>query len=924
MKKILALLSVLAMGFTSIPSESFISAESNNSFETLKFDFGGLGTADGFIGVPAADAYNASKGYGFSDTSKVENVSAGGSGALSDAVRFVTGSSAYTFNADVPNGVYKITVTTGDVESTSIFAEGMAQILFMTGNNAVDSFSIPVTDGQLNLYATAGISGTPFSISAVEIEQISAETQTKPTIWVCGDSTAASYYNVSEDAHRGWGQYLEKYVDSEKYNVRNLSVSGICANHLLDCNFFDTVEYYGTSEDIFLLSVGINDYIKAYNSNRDNPDSSSYIENVTEMVKRAKAKGMRVCLVHENGELKDCAQYPVIQKKWFYDETEKVASEEQVEIIDLFHSWLVYCLENTYVIAQDYYTEDGLHPNAAGADKMAELVIEELFAEKEPVKTEDPDEDKDFDSPSTVIYQTEVSGQPVANPHKGFVLTTYHPGVFESDYEYGIGGSKENHSWDVVTLCNGVHYWSDINPAEDVYNWEEIDNMIAAAWKHNMTYIIRILPYSHLEGSHDNYGAEHDFVPQWIYDKGAKKNRVKLKEDTSIELDVPVWDDPVYLEACKKFASALAEHYDGDKRVEFIDIRPFGNWGEWHFSQVIGSDMPSVEIQKDMLKYYSDAFDETLIAVPSDAFGEVYEYALSLGIAKRDDGLIGSSNEEWNLRLSYKANIPALAENAGPYSMMLENSNGPYGPLKWTETRFRECIEIGHLTITAFDQDSLCGYKFYQEQKDVIDEMVNRIGYNFTVTSAKRNGNKLKVKIKNTGVAPCYFGIDLCAEITDKDGNKIESFGKPVKIEKGTFHDEDEKTFIFEYDGELDENAIITLAMYESDNPLLDGINPNVKFDNKNTFTTNRLNLVAVNNEEDIFYGDLNHDNVADLTDLTLLSIYLMTGKGISANDIKAADIDSSGEVDIADLAYYKQYVCKDTAVISKIKIGKM
>ena len=925
MKRLIAFLSVLAMGITSIPFEmtlNFVKAESNTTFETKKFDFGGLGTAEGYTGVSASDAYSSSKGYGFSDTGKMENVTAEGSGALSDAVRFVTGSSAHTFNVDVPNGVYKITVTTGNVESTSVFAENMAQLLFLTGNNAKDSFTIPVTDGQLNLYATAGISGTPFSVSAVEIEQVSTGTETKPTIWVCGDSTAASFYNVSDDVHRGWGQYLENYVDTEKYNVRNLSVSGICANHLLDCNFFDTVEYYGKSDDIFLLAVGINDYIKAYSANKNAPDSTAYTANITEMARRAKAKGMRVCLVHENGELKDCAQYPVIQKKWFYDETKAVAEAEQVETIDLFHSWLTYCLEYTYVIAKDYYTEDGLHPNARGAGKMAELITKELFAEKQSSDTDITDDDKDFDSPSTVVYQTEVSGKPVPNPHKGFVLTTYHPGVFESDYEYGIGGSKENHSWDVVTLCNGVHYWSDINPEEDVYNWEEIDNMIAAAWKHNMTYIIRILPYSHLEGSHENYGAEHNFVPKWVYNKGAKMKRVRLKENESIELDVPVWDDPIYLEACKKFAFALAEHFDGDKRVEFIDIRPFGNWGEWHFSQVIGSEMPSADIQKDMLKYYSDAFDETLLAVPSDVYGDIYEYALSLGIAKRDDGLIGGSNTEWNLRLSYKANIPALAENAGPYSMMLENENGPYGPLKWTPTRFRECIEIAHLTITAFDQDSLCGYRFYNEQKDVIDEMVNRIGYNFTVTSAKRNGNKLKVKIKNTGVAPCYFGIDLCAEVTDQNGNKLEAFGKPIKIEKGTFHDEEEKTFVFEYEGKLDENAVISLAMYESDNPLLDGKNPNVKFDNKNTFSTNRLNLIALNSPEKIFYGDLNHDSIADLTDLTILSVYLMNAKDLTEAELEAADIDGNGEVDIADLAYFKQYVCKDTAVMKTIRIG--
>ena len=66
----------------------------------------------------------------------------------------------------------------------------------------------------------------------------------------------------------------------------------------------------------------------------------------------------------------------------------------------------------------------------------------------------------------------------------------------------------------------------------------------------------------------------------------------------------------------------------------------------------------------------------------------------------------------------------------------------------------------------------------------------------------------------------------------------------------------------------------------------------------------------------DIIYGDLNGDGTADLTDLTLLSVYLMTKKaGSSIKNIKAGDVDGSGEVDIADLPRFKQYISKDANV---------
>ena len=68
---------------------------------------------------------------------------------------------------------------------------------------------------------------------------------------------------------------------------------------------------------------------------------------------------------------------------------------------------------------------------------------------------------------------------------------------------------------------------------------------------------------------------------------------------------------------------------------------------------------------------------------------------------------------------------------------------------------------------------------------------------------------------------------------------------------------------------------------------------------------------------EDIIYGDINGDGVADLTDLTLLSVYLMSKKGISADRMANADVDGNGSVDISDLPRFKQYISKDANVKS-------
>ena len=63
-------------------------------------------------------------------------------------------------------------------------------------------------------------------------------------------------------------------------------------------------------------------------------------------------------------------------------------------------------------------------------------------------------------------------------------------------------------------------------------------------------------------------------------------------------------------------------------------------------------------------------------------------------------------------------------------------------------------------------------------------------------------------------------------------------------IEKGTFKDNTQRTFVFDYNGTLSEDATICLAMYDIDNPLVAGKDPTVRFDNKNNLSNKRLKLI--------------------------------------------------------------------------------
>lgn len=344
-----------------------------NTSLVYNFDFGNNGVANGYIGVKAENQYNKTLGYGFSTPANIKNISASGSGALSDAVQFVTfgTKSTNTFNVDLPPAVYEISVALGNTTRTSIAAEGVYQIINMTGNSAVDKFQIPVTDGQLNILATAGKDGYAYTLSSLKIEKISDNTKTKPVIWICGDSTVCNYYPLNTSTQAGWGQVLDEYVDTSKYMVRNLAASGQYAKGFVDAGQFDTIMKYIKPGDYYFISIGIND--------TNYSDADEYYTSVKDMTQKAKSAGATVILVKQQGRSTDVTSNPNLKGRWFGTQLDKIGSEEQVQVIDLF----ILALDYYKSIGQDATTSlfmsgDALHPNRAGAEVLAKLVTSKV------------------------------------------------------------------------------------------------------------------------------------------------------------------------------------------------------------------------------------------------------------------------------------------------------------------------------------------------------------------------------------------------------------------------------------------------------------------------------------------------------------------------------------------------------------------
>lgn len=457
------------------------------------------------------------------------------------------------------------------------------------------------------------------------------------------------------------------------------------------------------------------------------------------------------------------------------------------------------------------------------------------------------------DTTAKISYPLKGFEGPLANPHKGFTVVTDAPWIFDPAVEYGPYGAWNNHAWDLVTYGSGYRKWSDLHKGEGVYDWTELDELLAALAEHNMGYALRVFPYStSFIRANDTPPENYDWTPKFVYEKGAKNIKATVKGnsllESGVQAQVPVWDDAVYLKYAKEFATALAKKYDGDPRIEYIDIRTFGEWGEWHVSNLDGSQMPSLEIQKDIVWHYASEFKKTQLVIPSDGYGEIYTYALSLGVTKRDDGMIGIPGTADSLVRAYKAGLPTIAENMGQYSIMLTYTDvipGDY--LKWTPARWVDAIKTAHLTYYVLDQDEECAYQFYKDNKALADSMTHVIGYNFKITDAEfltiSQGttitNKLNITIKNTGVAPCFFDVYMVAEFVDSTGAALAQLGETIKIPKATFKDGDVKEFSFASSVPAKQTNVaelpgvsVVLSLYESEEAFKAGKNPTVRFDN--------------------------------------------------------------------------------------------
>jgi Beta-galactosidase. len=378
-----------------------------------------------------------------------------------------------------------------------------------------------------------------------------------------------------------------------------------------------------------------------------------------------------------------------------------------------------------------------------------------------------PSEEQNFTKAELKTVTFEKSGEVILNPGQGWMLY----------------GHPVSHNAATIALgTTGYHRfrWNMINPQEGVYDWTDIDNHISrwAALGKQFAFGINmsVSPES-----------VETYIPQWIFDKGMRYDAAKYTNSSSTrDFYIPVWDDPVFLGALRKFIAALADRYDGNENIAFIDIRIYGLWGELHWDNVSNYTKRLNDTQvANLHQIYPDRFKKTKLVQnfpQSPLTRTLNRWAVDNGIGLRGDGIMGP--EQWG-----STSGRSLTEAIGKEFVIwewwgtLKEYLGPDPKYVWDEERFVRIIrenKPNYIGMGKWGDDA----QYMTNHKPELARMVaNMMGYHFAMTSAKYTNvleageaKEITVNIENTGVTTMLTSCVIKILLLDDNDKVVSSF----------------------------------------------------------------------------------------------------------------------------------------------------
>ena len=376
----------------------------------------------------------------------------------------------------------------------------------------------------------------------------------------------------------------------------------------------------------------------------------------------------------------------------------------------------------------------------------------------------------------------------LANPHKGL----FHHFYDDAGTRYG-----ERSPGDLAAVPGLDHLylrvpWSQLEPAEDQYDWALLDGIIGAYRPEGLGYAFAFTTKE---------TAVEYATPRWVRDKGADgTDIVGVPWDPNQRVWEPNYGDAVFQAELRDFHEAVAARYGGERDLRYVQIAAYGSWGEGHNWPATDS-IYAYEVQTALIDIYAEAYPEdVLLTITDDWYGNVQapvdgvsaeafrqnlrQYVESRGITYSDHSpLVNFYVEEYPATFSIRSPelFDAVYEHT-PVPIELEH----YGNIKsdgnWTAPNgangyadlVRGALATTHATWVGYH-----GYadEWLSENPALAAELANRVGYWLFVDGAavRTDGRTLRatLDIRNAGWAPLYNDVQVEARLVGPTGRTV-------------------------------------------------------------------------------------------------------------------------------------------------------
>ncbi len=347
--------------------------------------------------------------------------------------------------------------------------------------------------------------------------------------------------------------------------------------------------------------------------------------------------------------------------------------------------------------------------------------------------------------------------------------------------------------------------WRELEPVRGQYDFTNtIERDIQRATAQGKKFALGIVALSSSPNSGDNIDVPNYLIqdmPLGFYFTKTAGGRVY----------VPDWNDSDFITRNSALIAALAAKYDGEPRIAWIDIRSYGNFGEWHvndpvpyptpapgqnirqgsssnfqkqfylMTSVSGSTTATLATKRAIVDSYVDRFKRTqLCMMIAETAGLSYALGRSPYIGTRRDCLGGEyfsnfkqppdgSPDVFTIIKDRWKTAPALCEFVGSWGVQ----NG-------------RSVDLGKTAIDAIRQFHLCiaSANFSHEHptatRQNIENIGKLLGYRYRIARAvleptvtPASATKISYLWTNEGVSPIYSDWTIQVQLRDRQSGAI-------------------------------------------------------------------------------------------------------------------------------------------------------